>query len=130
MRTARSLTVLGGCLSRVVPREGCAMWPIPSCIWCYLYTVPAPTETEEQCSCLYSGGHVTWQGMMGYPPSWTEFLTYACENITFPQLLLRAVKTKIQILGFPCSSCTFRNPDASKSYIENRLTVMIQSHSA
>ena len=26
------------------------------------------------------------------PPSkWTEFLTHACENITFPQLLLRAV---------------------------------------
>ena len=25
------------------------------------------------------------------PPSWTEFLTYACENITFPQLRLRTV---------------------------------------
>ena len=25
------------------------------------------------------------------PPKWTEFLTHACENITFPQLLLRAV---------------------------------------
>ena len=25
------------------------------------------------------------------PPLWTEFLTHACENITFPQLLLRAV---------------------------------------
>ena len=25
------------------------------------------------------------------PPPWTDFLTYACENITFPQLLLRAV---------------------------------------
>ena len=25
------------------------------------------------------------------PPPWTEFLTHACENITFPQLLLRMV---------------------------------------
>ena len=25
------------------------------------------------------------------PPLWTEFLTHACENITFPQLRLRAV---------------------------------------
>ena len=27
-------------------------------------------------------------------PLWTEFLTYACENITFPQLLLRTVTTQ------------------------------------
>ena len=27
------------------------------------------------------------------PPPWTEFLTHACENITFPQLLLRTVKS-------------------------------------
>ena len=27
-----------------------------------------------------------------HPPLWTEFLTHACENITFPQLLLRTVK--------------------------------------
>ena len=26
------------------------------------------------------------------PPLWTEFLTHACENITFPQLLLLTVK--------------------------------------
>ena len=24
-------------------------------------------------------------------PQWTEFLTHACENITFPQLLLQTV---------------------------------------
>ena len=31
-----------------------------------------------------------------WPPSlWTEFLTHACENITFPQLLLRAVTSNI-----------------------------------
>ena len=26
-------------------------------------------------------------------PPWTEFLTHACENITFPQLRLRTAKT-------------------------------------
>ena len=26
---------------------------------------------------------------------WTEFLTHACENITFPQLLLRTVKMRL-----------------------------------
>ena len=29
---------------------------------------------------------------------WTEFLTHARENITFPQLLLRTVKTAAQSL--------------------------------
>ena len=34
---------------------GVFMWPIPSCIWCYLYAVPTPTECQHQCSWLYSG---------------------------------------------------------------------------
>ena len=32
------------------------------------------------------------------PPPWTEFLTHACENITFPQLLLRPVKIFFNML--------------------------------
>ena len=32
-------------------------------------------------------------GPYACPPMWTEFLTHACENITFPQLLLRTVKS-------------------------------------
>ena len=28
------------------------------------------------------------------PSLWTEFLTHACENITFPQLRLRTVKSE------------------------------------
>ena len=31
-----------------------------------------------------------------YLPPWTEFLTYACENVTFKQLCLRTVKIKEQ----------------------------------
>ena len=40
------------------------------------------------------------------PHLWTEFLTHACENITFPQLLLRTVticKPTIQTKNFPSS---------------------------
>ena len=33
-----------------------------------------------------------------HPPKWTEFLTHACENITFPQLLLRTVIICVTIL--------------------------------
>ena len=35
-------------------------------------------------------------------PLWTEFLTHACENITFPQLLLRTVTNSCN--WFPYSS--------------------------
>ena len=28
-------------------------------------------------------------------PLWTEFVTHSCENITFPQLLLRTVKKTV-----------------------------------
>ena len=33
-------------------------------------------------------------GQTPHRPLWTEFLTHACENITFPQLLLRTVMIK------------------------------------
>ena len=39
------------------------------------------------------GGSVSEQAMGQRPPFWTEFLTHACENITFPQLLLRTIIT-------------------------------------
>ena len=46
----------------------------------------------------WGGGGVWLRGRGVCPwcvhlPPWPEFLTHACENITFPQLLLRAVKT-------------------------------------
>ena len=34
------------------------------------------------------------------PPFWTEFLTHACKNITFPQLRLRTVKITFLQLGW------------------------------
>ena len=105
MHTAHSLTVSWG---DVCPGG----WPIPSCIWCYLYAVPDPTETEEQCSCLYSGGHVTWQVILGYTPAlWIEFLTHAWENITFLQLLLRAVKSIAYHSPYRCKTDAVNSRD-------------------
>ena len=49
---------------------------------------PSPTETHQQCSCLYTAGwSCDLQGMLGYPPPllWTEFLTHTSKNITLPQ---------------------------------------------
>ena len=36
------------------------------------------------------------------PLLWTEFLTHACENITFPQLLLRTVKKLLSFVPMNC----------------------------
>ena len=45
-------------------------------------------------------GVSVWRGCMPRGvyalPSWTEFLTRACENITFPQLCLRTVISVFQ----------------------------------
>ena len=80
-------TCLGG-----VPAQGCTMWPVPSYIWCYPYAAPSPTETHQQCSCLYIYCWlVMWPASHAGilpptpphpPPQWTEFLTQASENIT------------------------------------------------
>ena len=50
---------------------------------------------EGRCpeGCLPRGVPVQWVSRGVYTsPLWTEFLTHACKNITFPQLLLRTVK--------------------------------------
>ena len=66
-----------------------ALWGIRAqgrcvCLWGH--------ACPEWCACL--GGGLCAQGVcmraLGACP-WTEFLTRACENITFPQLPLRAV---------------------------------------
>ena len=74
--------------------------------------------------------------MLGYPPppQRTEFLTHACENITFSQLLLRVVKmTNIkEIFAFasvfvPCEWTL--TPESQLSYfeLESNLSVHMQS---
>ena len=66
---------LGGCLPRWdVCRGGVCLVGVYLCVW---------------------GGGGREGGVsahVGVHPLWTEFLTHTCENITFPQLLLRTVK--------------------------------------
>ena len=47
--------------------------------------------TNSAAAYILLVGHVTCKACWDTPPR-TEFLTHACENITFRQLLLRAVK--------------------------------------
>ena len=46
---SRGVSIWGGC-----PSGGDVMWPIPSCIWCYLFAASTPTEWQHLCSSLYS----------------------------------------------------------------------------
>ena len=71
----------GACPWGCLPRS--AMWPIPSCIWCYLYAASTPSECQHQCSSLYS---VT-QLHAGILPSPVNRVTDRCKNITLPQTL-------------------------------------------
>ena len=67
-------------------------------------SAPAPQHQGKPPGCI-APDHVTcdacWEAnppvgagiQRQTPPTpWTDFLTHACENITFPKLLLRAVK--------------------------------------
>ena len=63
-----------------------AWWCLPQCVVGHLPVggVSAPVHTGIQL-------HL-----------WTEFLTHACENITFPQLLLRTVTSPKQVSKEVC----------------------------
>ena len=92
MRAARSLTA------------SCSIYRGPVCLGaCVLGGLYAqgPACPGEGHAC--QGGPAGPEGV--YPmhtPLWTEFLTHTCENITFPQLLLRGVTT---CTGKYCVSC-------------------------
>ena len=74
------LTAGGGCLSR--GRGRCLPRRVSTCL---------------------GGGSACPEGCT--PPSlWTEFLTHACENITFPQLRLRTVTNNLHCI---CHSLFF-----------------------
>ena len=77
----------GTCMHGSVHAFGCA------CLGCACrgHVSPGGACIPGERAC--PGGQGACPGSM-YPthaPLWTEFLTHACENITFPQLLLRAV---------------------------------------
>ena len=85
---------LGGYLPKGVclPRR-CTMWPIPS-VTCMLSLLQLRLKSNAAAYIVL----VMWPDKECWdtppfpspPTMWTEFLTHACENITFPQLLLRA----------------------------------------
>ena len=68
---------LGGCLSEEgVCLRGMSAWGGVSAWWV----------------------HTPWTRRQMFP-LWTEFLTHACENITFPWLLLRTVKIYMRMIS-------------------------------
>ena len=78
---------------------GCTMWPIPSCIWCYLYAASTPTETHQQCTCLYTAAwSCDLQGMLGYPPPPVNRMTDRCKIITLPQTSFAGGKNVMYII--------------------------------
>ena len=78
---------LGGCLSRGVSARGCL-----------------PTLSEGVSA---QGGEC-----LADNPLWTEFLTHACENITFPQLRLWTVK-----ISFNSANCTINSMTFNSTFI-------------
>ena len=78
MRTVRCSGRLGG--RGVCPGEGVCQWGRGGGVC-----------PGEGCVCL-EGSYTS--------PLWTEFLTHAYENITFPQLLLRTVMRGVRVQNF------------------------------
>ena len=100
----------GGLHGRCLPRGGVSAWgylPRGVSVW----WVSAQGMSAEGGVCprrMSAQGVPAWGCLPRHPPGqeadppgprgrhpsplWTNFLTHACENITFPQLLLRAVK--------------------------------------
>ena len=56
-----------------------------------------PVGCVPSVAVAISGGRGVFLWREAYTPFWTEFLTHACENITFPQLLLQTVITFQQL---------------------------------
>ena len=54
--------------------------------------------------CLPGGVYIPACNGADEPP-WTEFLTHACENITFPQLLLRTVNIQSLVVSVSATDC-------------------------
>ena len=98
----RGVCLPRGCLPRGMCAEGCV----------------CPRGCMSAQGGVYPGGCLP-QCMLGYtppPPSWTEWLTHRCGNITFPQLLLRTVKILVRWnLHFmvSCGVKNFRSFEAS-----------------
>ena len=60
---------------------------------CHAYPLPCMPTTMHTPLCHAHPNFATHApfAMHPHPPLWTEGMTHVCENITFPQLLLRTV---------------------------------------
>ena len=70
------------------PCHACPPPCTPPCHTCPHHAWP-PCHACFPLPCMPPSHHACPPAM--HAPLWTEFLTHACENITFPQLLLRTV---------------------------------------
>ena len=59
---------------------------------CPIHHTCSPLHARPLCQTHFPLCHTRSPFTM-HAPLWTEFLTHTCENITFPRLLLRVVKT-------------------------------------
>ena len=80
------VSALVGCLLRGVSAWG-SVYPGE----CLPMGVHPPQTQRQTASPRPRGRYPPDPEAEGDTPLWTEFLTHACENITFPQLLLRMV---------------------------------------
>ena len=82
-----------GCIpSAAVAVGGGGVGCLPQCMLGYLSGGVCPSACWDTCL----GGVCPVHAGIHIPPRWTEFLKHACENITFPQLLLRTVITCVK----------------------------------
>ena len=58
---------------------------------CHLPCTSSLPYTPPPPPCMAPSQNAPSHACPSLPPPWAEFLTHACENITFPQLLLRTV---------------------------------------
>ena len=71
---------------------------------CHALPLPAMHAPYHACPLVMHAATCPPACMPPQPPPrmallWTEFLTHTCENITFPQLLLRTLKMSIKYQG-------------------------------
>ena len=77
----------------------------PSACWDTCWEVSAPMHAGIPARGRGVYPSTSWDTT---PPLWTEFLTHACENITFPQLLLRTVIIGVDVITYCMRGCVLR----------------------
>ena len=125
MGTVRCSGCAGVCLPRgVYPGD---IYPGGGCPWrclprgCLPHT-PCPVHTGIHTPCPVYAGIDT--------PLWTEFLTHACKNITFLQLLLVKIFV-ITVKGLKSASLLCGRPGCtSKTHVRDKIFKLSPTHAS